>query len=118
MKVKKIKFDKAKIPFGKLPRILGEKAFLTFLGLLVIFLIFGSFLFYKYILIVEKAKPENLDGLPQFNEGFFQEILQKFGERQKKFEETKTKNYPDPFMKTTIIEEELTPAPQREFPAG
>ena len=84
----KIRFNKIKVFFGKLPRILGERAFLTFLGLLIIFLIFGAFLFYKYIFLVEKIQPEISEKPFQFNENLFQEILQKFENRQEKFEET------------------------------
>ena len=109
MKIKKIKFNKIKTFFIKLPRILGEKAFLTFLGFLIIFLIFGALLFYKYIFLAEKVQPEITEGPLQFNEELFQEILQKFEEKQRKFEETKTKAYPDPFVRTAIVEEELTP---------
>lgn len=108
MKIKKIRFDKIKVVFGKLPRILGEKAFLTFLGLLVVFLVFGAFLFYKYIFLVEKAQPEVIEGSLQFNERLFQKILEKSRDKQEKFKETETKKYPDAFTKIIIIEEELT----------
>ncbi|HDZ54292.1 MAG TPA: hypothetical protein ENI19_00125 [Candidatus Nealsonbacteria bacterium] len=106
MKIKKIRFDKIKVVFGKLLRILGEKVFLTFLGLLVVFLVFGAFLFYKYIFLVEKAQPEIIESSLQFDEGLFQKILEKSRDKQKKFEETETKKYPDPFTKIIIIEEE------------
>ncbi len=105
MKINKINLKKIKGFFGKLSRILGEKAFLTFLGLLIIFLIFGAFLFYKYIFLVEKTQPEILEKPLQFNEGLLWEILQRFEEKEKKFEETKTKEYPNPFIRTIIIEE-------------
>lgn len=109
MKIKKIRFNKIKVFFSKLPRILGERAFLTFLGFLIIFLIFGAFLFYKYIFSVERAQPEILEKPLQFNEKLFQEILEKFEERAKKLEETELKEYPNPFTRTVLVEEELTP---------
>lgn len=109
MKIKKIKLNEIKVFFNKLPRTLGEKAFLTFLGLLIIFLIFGALLFYKYVFLVKKAQPEILEKPLQFKGELFQEILEKFAEREQKFEETETKEYPDPFIGTISVEEELTP---------
>ena len=54
MKIPKIKTKKIKDSLKKLPRVLGENAFLAFLGLLVIALILGGLIFYKYSFLVEK----------------------------------------------------------------
>jgi len=105
MKIEAIKFDKIKIFFKKLPRFLGERAFFTFLGLLFIFLIFAAFLFYKYIFLVERVQPEIAEEPLQFNEKLFQEILEKFDERERKFKETDLKQYPNPFAGTVPVEE-------------
>lgn len=101
----KIKLIKIKDLLVKLPRILGEKAFLTFLGLLIIFLIFGAFLFYKYIFLVERIQPEAVDSYLQFDENLFQKISKKFNERERNFKITETKEYPDPFIRIAPIEE-------------
>ena len=105
MKIKKIKLNKIKIFLSKLPRALGERAFLTFFGILIIFLIFSTFLFYKYIFLVERLEPEISEKSSQFDESLFQKVSQEFEERQKRFEEIKIKKYPDPFVGGIIIEE-------------
>jgi len=113
MKIKKIKFNKVRGFLAKLPRVLGKRAFLTFLGLLVVFLIFSAFLFYKYIFLIEKIQPEITEKPLQFDEKGIQEILKKFEEVEKELKETEFKQYPDPFTRVSPIEktpeeEELT----------
>lgn len=97
----KIKLNKIKIFFKKLPKILAEKAFLTFLGLLFISLIFGILTFYQYSVLAGKEKPEISEKPLQFKEKTYQEILKTWQERDKKFEETETKEYSDPFQGLT-----------------
>jgi len=97
MKIGKIKFKKIGNFLSKLPRFLGERAFLTFLGFLIIFLAFSGYLYYKYIFLVEKAEPEPTEATSQLNEKKFQKIMEIFEEKRKKFEEADKKQYPDPF---------------------
>ena len=124
MKIKIIKFSKIKISFTKLPKKFAESAFLTFLGLLLLFLFFGAVLFYKYIFLAQKVGPETLESLIKLDEKSFQEVLLKIAEREQKFKATEFKQYPDPFLKPVVIEKppaeipvapleggELTPAP-------
>ena len=97
MKIPKIKFNKIKIFFKKLPRILGENAFLTFLSLLFISLILGGIIFYKYSILAEKAEPPIIKKPLQFEEKIYQKILNEWEAREKRFKETELKEYPDPF---------------------
>ena len=99
MRLKKIKISQLKEKVGKLPRILAEKAFLTFLGFLFFVLIFSALLYYKYIFLVERANPEILDKPLQFNESAFQEVSSKLQERAKNFQAAGSKNYPDLFAR-------------------
>jgi len=97
LKLKKIKFKKAIEFFKKLPRTLGERAFLTFLGLLLIALIFGGLVFYKYSILVEKAEPEISEIPLKFKEKTYQDVLKIWQEKEKRFEEADLKEYPNPF---------------------
>ena len=99
MNIRKIKLGKIKDKIGKLPRALAEKAFFTFLGLLFIVLIFSALLYYKYIFLVERAKPEILDKPLQLNESAFQDVSNRLQDRAKKFQEAESKNYPDLFVR-------------------
>jgi len=88
---------KIKIFFKKLPRILGENTFLTFLFLLLISLILGGIIFYKYSILAEKAEPQIIEKPLQFEEKIYQKILNEWEARGRRFEETELKEYPDLF---------------------
>jgi len=110
MKISLIKFDRVKKILKKLPRVLGEQAFLTFLVSLLLSLVFSGFIFYKYSVLVERKEPEIFEKPLKFKEETFKEILKIWEERQRNFEEAEFKEYPDPFRGPTLTEE-LTPTP-------
>jgi len=97
MKIPKIKFNKIKIFFKKLPRILGENTFLTFLFLLFLSLILGGIVFYKYSILAEKEEPQIIKKPLQFEEKTYQKTLNEWEVRGRRFEETELKEYPDLF---------------------
>jgi len=99
MKIGKIKFGKIKLSISKFPRKMAERAFITFLGFLVLFLIFGAILFYKYVFLAQNAEPDILDESVKFNEKLFQEISQGLTERDENFKSADSKQYPDPFLR-------------------
>lgn len=96
-KIKKINLKKLRYFLGKLPRILAEKPFLTFLVLLLFFLILSSLIFYKYSILSDKAKPEISEKPLAFNEKTYNDILQIWQERKEKFEAADKKEYPNLF---------------------
>jgi hypothetical protein len=96
-RLKRIKFKKIKEIFKELPRILGEKAFLTFLSFLLLTLILGAFIFYQYSILVKKEKPEVTEEYLKFREKTYQTILNEWQKRNEKFLEIDLKEYPDPF---------------------
>ncbi len=91
----------------KLPWILAEHAFLTFLFFLFLVLILGGFIFYKYSILVEKKEPEILGKTFQFEEKTYQEILKEWQEREEKFEMASEKEYSNPFQEIKKEEQEL-----------
>ncbi len=90
----------------KLPIVLGENAFLIFLGLLLLSLNFGGIVFFRYYTLSEKEVPQIIDGQLQFNNKAYQEILEIWEERDQKFEKTTLKEYVSPFMSPPTQEEE------------
>ena len=102
MKIPKLKIKKIKEFLKRLPRILGERAFLTFLGLLLVALIFGGIIFYQYNILVKKAEVQITEEPLQFQEKIYQDVLKIWQERKEKFQETEFKEYPDPFRGRTI----------------
>ena len=113
----KIKLKKI-IPFlKKIPRILAENAFLTFLALLFISLAIGGVVFYQYsaltkptILLTEEEKPL------KFKEKIYQEILKIWEEKEKRYEASYYKEYSDPFrgIKKETVEPVATTTPEIE----
>ncbi|MDI6591775.1 MAG: hypothetical protein QME61_02485 [Patescibacteria group bacterium] len=85
----------------KLPKTLAESTFLTILIFLFLALVFGGLIFYKYSFLVEKKKPEVFEKAIYFNEKAFQEVLNIWEEREKKFKQTELKEYPDLFRTLT-----------------
>ena len=89
IKIKKIK---------KLPRALAEKAFLTFLGLLLVSAVLGAAIFYQYYISIQGA-PGIIDGeyILKFDEGVYQNILNEWKERNEKISQLNQKEYLSPF---------------------
>ncbi|MDO8435795.1 MAG: hypothetical protein Q7S82_00190 [bacterium] len=85
--------------FQTLPRILAEKPFLTFLVILLFFLILSGSIFYKYSILADKAKPEIPGKSLIFDEKTYNDILQIWQERKEKFEAADKKEYPNLFWR-------------------
>jgi len=120
MKVSKIKLNKIKNFFEKLPEILGERAFLSSLGFLLFSLILGGLIFYQYAILAERKEPEISKKPLQFNKKNYQEILGVWQEKEKRFQGTDSKEYLDLFQeikqKTPIsISEETQEKPKGGF---
>ena len=114
MKITRIKFNTLKIFFRKLPPILAEKAFLCFLALLFLAVIFSGLVFYKYSLLVQDKEPDisQAEKPIQFKEKTYQDILTIWQEKEKRFQGTETKVYPNPFQATIPSVEESTSTPE------
>ena len=113
MKITGIKFNTIKIFFRKLPRILGEKAFLSFLALLFLDLIFSGLVFYKYSVLIQNKKLDipQAEKPIQFKEKTYQDVLTIWQKKEKRFQETETKIYPNPFQTATSSPEESISVP-------
>lgn len=98
IKLKKIKLDKIKMIFKKLSRNLAEKAFLTFLKLFFISLIFGVIVFFQYIVLVKNAEPQLPEKTFQFKEKTYESVLKIWQERGETVRQTGFKQYPNPFL--------------------
>ena len=97
MKIPKLKIKKIKQPLKRLPRVLGERALLTFLGLFLLSLIFGLIIFYKYSILAKRVVPQITEKPLQFNEKIYQDVLKIWQEKEERFLETDLKQYPDLF---------------------
>jgi hypothetical protein len=97
LKLKKVQLKKIKSFLKKLPRILGEEVFLTFLGLLIFSLVLGALTFYKYNLLAKKIEPQITERPLKFKEKTYEDVLKIWQEREERFKEADLKEYPNPF---------------------
>ena len=81
----------------KLPRILAERAFFTFLGSLVVALVLGALAFYQSGILTKDKITFSEDQTLQFKEKTYQIILDEWQLRDLKSLEAESKTYPDPF---------------------
>ena len=89
---------------------MANYAFLSFLGLLFLSLIFGAILWYKYESLAQKEKPEVQIVPLQFKEDAFERVLKAWEEREKRFQESEFKEYPSPFQKPVPETTTITPS--------
>jgi hypothetical protein len=76
---------------------LAEHAFLVFLVLVLVALILGAAMFYKYNILVKKAEPEIKETPLQFKKNIYQNILEEWEGREERFKEADIKEHLDPF---------------------
>lgn len=90
--------NKIKIFFKKLPRLIAERAFLSYLILFLISLISGGFILYQYNILANKKEVKILENHLQFDEKTYKDVLNIWQERERKFKESGTKKYFDIFQ--------------------
>jgi hypothetical protein len=110
----RINSDKLKKKISNLPEVLGEKAFLTFFGLLILSLAIGSAIFFKNDFLAKRTKIENVEKPIQFKEESYWAILDILIKREEKLEAVDSKTYSDPFSGEK--EEILVPVEEVESP--
>lgn len=97
----KIKIRKFKKFLKNLPLAIAQHAFLACLLLFFSALIFGGLLFYKYSILVQKTKLEDLSWGFYLEEETYQQVLKVWQEQEQKFQEADSKEYPNPFIRLT-----------------
>ncbi len=83
MAFSKIKTKKIKESLKRLFSTLGEKAFLTFLGLLFVALIFGAIIYYRYNTLANRAEVQITKEPLQFQKKTYENVLKIWQEREK-----------------------------------
>jgi hypothetical protein len=89
----KIETKKLKNFIKKIPRVLAENFLLTSIFLLILALFIG-FLIFKFPTSFKLEMPQKIE---VFNKNLYQKVLERFKEREKKFEEIDQKIYLNPF---------------------
>ena len=97
-KLPKIKLKEIAVFFKKLPITLGKNAFLTFLGLFILALLFASLIFYTNYISIKNIETDITQEEFKFDSESYQEVLQIWQEKEQRFKETDSKSYPNPFI--------------------
>ena len=95
MKIPKIKNLRKKVK--NFPKILAQRAFLTFFLFLFFFLILGGLIYYKYLILEMKKEPELSQRVFEFNQKNYQKVLEILDEKEKKFNLIESGQFRDPF---------------------
>lgn len=96
-KLKLNQFNKIVLFFKRVPRWLAENDFFVSLVFILIAVILGGFVFYKYSFLAERAEPDVLDSGTALNEKALEELLRLWQERQERFDQIEFKDYHNPF---------------------
>lgn len=93
--------------FKRTSGILGKQAFLSFLVILFLEILFAATLFYQFSLTAKNFQPAIFVTPLQFDEELVEKILREWTEQQKIFEETEKKQYQDIFLRVSLPPETL-----------
>lgn len=98
VEIKNKKIEKIIKFFKKIPRILAMNIFLVSLISFFIALILTGLIFFRYYISVQKQELIFYKKDIEFNEQGFQNVLNFWKEREKKFQEADSKTYYNPFL--------------------
>jgi hypothetical protein len=93
MKIKGIKIRDFQERLGKIPRILGENAFIAFLVFFGISLIFGVIVFYTYAVLAEKTEIGTIEKQLRFELGVYDKVLTVWQNDNDQAQRTANKSY-------------------------
>jgi|GEM_PF-1228099 len=120
----------------KIPKTLAEHLFLSFFGFLIIDLVIGGFIFYKYYLLIEDSEINITEKILEFEESNYQEVLNQWQTREKALKTINSRKYFNPFKElrngnlststeeatateeTTSIEESTSTSPESSPPVS
>lgn len=105
----KLNLNKIKKVSIKLPIILAENPFRVSIFFIVLALIIGGLMFYKYNLLAKEAKPQIIESSFQFKEKILQEVINEWDKRNIRYDGADSKQYPNLFRISTPSAEQIVP---------
>ena len=87
--------------FKKIKKLLwnfGKYAFLFIIIFILLYIVLGEFLFYRYVFLANIKEPEITGSLTRFKENVYQSVLKELQDREDTFKSSSPKNYQDPFL--------------------
>ncbi len=98
MKIPKVKTKNIKDFSKKIPKKLAVYAFLTFLGILLIFSIISVFIFYQNVILAQRKEIEVSESPLGFDKITYQQILDIWEQKEKRFNELDSEEYLNIFI--------------------
>ncbi len=98
MKMPKIKTKNIKDFSKKIPKKLAVYAFLTFLGILLIFSIISVFIFYQNVTLAQRKEIEVSESPLGFDKITYQQILDIWEQKEKRFNELDSEEHLNIFI--------------------
>lgn len=95
--------------FKKLPRTIGEHFFLSFLFFVLLAIIFGGIVFYRYIFLAENTEINILERPVFFNIDVYNKVLEELQNREKIIQELDSVQYSNPFSAPVSPSNETSP---------
>ncbi len=90
-------FDALLYQVKKIPWILGKYAFLFILIFILLDMLFGGFLLYRYVLLVKNEAPQ-ISSIPaKFRDDLYQSVLKSWQDREDTLKSASDLNYTSPF---------------------
>ena len=77
---------------------MGRNAFLFILIFILLDIIVGEFLFYRYVFLVKNEEPKIVYVVTKFQENLYQSVLKELQVRESIFKDDSEVNYPNPFQ--------------------
>lgn len=97
IRIKKQDIKKISYFFGAISRQMADHFFRAVFIILLVNLIIGGILFYKYNFLIQNRIIEISPDILKFREDIYQKILVIWSEREKRFNESGSKIYLNPF---------------------
>jgi len=115
-----VKFSKTKLNkiitfFHKAPRVIADRAFLSFLLLFLISLFLGGLIFYQYNILAKRKEVTRFESPLQFKEKTYEDVLKIWKEREGAFKAVGTKKYFDIFKAKPAAERASQPSSNDYF---
>jgi hypothetical protein len=99
MKIPKVKTKNIKDFSKKIPKKLAVYAFLTFLGILLIFSIISVFIFYQNVTLAQRKEIEVSESPLVFEKNIYQQVLDVWEQKEKRFNELDSEEHLNIFIK-------------------
>jgi hydroxymethylpyrimidine pyrophosphatase-like HAD family hydrolase len=109
MRKPSIRLSKIKNFFQEILHSAAERPLFSFVIFLILISFLGAFLFYKNVILMKNIQPEIFEKTIQLDEKPLENVLKEIDLRQKKFEESDKKQYPN-FFGSPITPPETTPS--------